>query len=98
MFRSPLILIAAAYALMSLVTLIAYGWDKFRAIREKSRIRERTLHLLEFFGGWPGAIIGRTLFRHKRRKLGFSIITGLISLLHIGLWCMAYWFHTQSLL
>ncbi len=46
---------AALYALVSLLTLIAYGIDKSRAIDGRRRIPERRLHLLELLGGWPGA-------------------------------------------
>jgi uncharacterized membrane protein YsdA (DUF1294 family) len=74
---------------MSLITLCAYGWDKRQAIHGRSRIRERTLHLLELFGGWPGALIGRTLFAHKRRKIWFSVVTGLIIALHLAVWTVA---------
>jgi uncharacterized membrane protein YsdA (DUF1294 family) len=95
--RWILIGVTAAYAVMSLATLIAYGWDKRRAVQEGPRVRERTLHLMEFFFGWPGALVGRMLFKHKRRKFGFSIITFLIAIFHIAVWCMAYWMYTQGL-
>jgi uncharacterized membrane protein YsdA (DUF1294 family) len=88
-----LIAIAAAYALMSLITLCAYGWDKRRAIRGGARIRERTLHLLELLGGWPGALVGRTLFAHKRRKIGFSLVTAAIIMLHLAIWMAALLAH-----
>ena len=45
---------------------------------------------------WPGALVARTVFRHKRRKLGFSIITALIVLLHLAIWSgiyMVHWFN-----
>jgi uncharacterized membrane protein YsdA (DUF1294 family) len=92
-----LLIVICVYAAMSLTTLLAYGWDKRQAAMGRWRISERTLHLLELLGGWPGAVVGRTLFHHKRRKLGFSAITAAIALLHIGLWSVAYWTHTQSL-
>jgi uncharacterized membrane protein YsdA (DUF1294 family) len=75
---------------MSLITFIVYGWDKRQASRENWRVRERTLHLLELLFGWPGAVLARTVFKHKRRKLGFSFVTALIVLLHLAAWCVAY--------
>ena len=81
-----LIASAAVYSLMSLITLCAYGWDKREAIRGGPRIRERTLHLLELLGGWPGALIARTLFAHKRRKIWFSVVTASIIALHLAIW------------
>jgi len=84
------------YAVMSLVTFVMYGWDKRQAGREGWRVKERTLHWMELFCGWPGALVARTVFRHKRRKLGFSIITALIVLLHLAIWSgiyMVHWFN-----
>ena len=93
MQHSWLIAIVAAYAVMSLITLIAYGWDKRQAIRGRPRIRERTLHLLDLLGGWPGALVGRTLFSHKRRKLWFSLVTAAIIMLHLAIWIGALLAH-----
>ena len=38
---------------MSLIAFTAYSIDKARARDNGWRISEKTLHLLEFFGGWP---------------------------------------------
>ncbi|WP_233151712.1 DUF1294 domain-containing protein [Pelomonas sp. KK5] len=35
---------------------------------------ERTLHLLALACGWPGALLGRQLLRHKSAKRPFSTI------------------------
>jgi uncharacterized membrane protein YsdA (DUF1294 family) len=83
--RSLALFVLGFYALMSVITLAAYGIDKRRAILGRRRIPERTLHTLEFCCGWPGAIIGRTAFKHKRRKVGFSVITALLILTNIGI-------------
>lgn len=86
--------ILGAYAVMSLVTFVAYGYDKRQAVRARRRIPERTLHLLELACGWPGAIVARTVFRHKRRKLGFSAVTAGIVILHLAGW-IALWYFTR---
>jgi len=83
--RTLLLVVLAFYGLMSVITLAAYGIDKRQAIKGRRRIPERVLHTLEFCCGWPGAIVGRTLFKHKRRKLGFSIITALLVVLNLAL-------------
>ena len=53
---------AAAYlglvAVTSLVSFAAYGFDKRRAATGGRRVPERTLLVLAFLGGWPGAILG----------------------------------------
>ena len=68
---------------MSLVCFSTYGWDKQRAKNGGRRVSERTLQLLAFFGGWPGALIGQRLFRHKTEKLSFLAVFWLIVVLHV---------------
>jgi uncharacterized membrane protein YsdA (DUF1294 family) len=68
--------------LMSIATLLAYRWDKREAQTRGRRIPELRLHLLSLLGGWPGALLGRTLFRHKTRKFWFTLITYGIAIGH----------------
>lgn len=82
--------ILGLYAVASAITLIAYGIDKSRAIQQRRRIPERTLHLLELLGGWPGALVAQPLFRHKRRKPAYMIVFFGIILLHAACWTV-YW-------
>lgn len=82
---APLAL-ASLYAFVSLATLVAFGVDKRRARLGARRVPERTLHLLEVAGGWPGALLGMQLFRHKRRKARYFVVTGVIALAHAGGW------------
>jgi uncharacterized membrane protein YsdA (DUF1294 family) len=77
---------AAFYLLMSLVTFAYYGLDKRRAGRGQWRIPERTLHLLELLGGWPGALAGQAFFRHKRSKSSYMLVFWLIVVLHLLVW------------
>lgn len=53
------------------ITLFTFGLDKWLAVNRKSRIAERTLLLLAFFGGTMGALSGILLFRHKIAKGSF---------------------------
>lgn len=69
---------------MSFVTFIAYGFDKRRAIKGGRRVPERTLHILAFLGGWPGAIFGQRHFRHKTQKLPFQILFWAVFVLHVA--------------
>lgn len=77
---------AAIYGGMSLATLAAFGWDKAAAARGARRIPERTLHLLELLGGWPGALLGAALFRHKTRKPSYLLATGAVAIVHVMAW------------
>jgi len=67
------LLVLGIYLLASSCTLIAYKLDKAAAKRNHRRTPEKTLHLLALIGGWPGAIIGQKLFRHKSKKLSFQV-------------------------
>lgn len=77
---------AIAYALMSVVAFGFYAVDKSRAGIGKRRIPEATLHLLELLFGWPGALAGQQLLRHKTRKLSYQVVFWLIVILHVGAW------------
>ena len=74
--------------LMSLLTLAAYAWDKRQAVRRQWRIPESRLHLLELFGGWPGALVARQWLRHKTEKRSYRLVFWFIVLLHLTLWAL----------
>lgn len=67
---------------LSLLTFIAYGWDKHQAIRTGWRIPESQLHLLSLLAGWPGAMLAQHYFRHKTQKRPFRLIFWLTVSLH----------------
>ncbi len=71
--------------LLSGVCLVAYGIDKQRAGAGERRIPEFTLQSLALFGGWPGALMGQRLFRHKTKKLSFQLVFWLAVVLHLCL-------------
>ena len=75
---------AGAYALGSVLTFSAFGLDKGRAVRRTRRISERTLHALELCFGWPGAIAGMLVFRHKTAKRPYLFVTALVVMLHVA--------------
>ena len=85
-------LVVLLYVFMSAVTFVVYGVDKRAAIRGRSRVPESTLHMLELLCGFPGALVGQQVFRHKRRKLRFVAISWLIAVAHAagwGFWLLA---------
>ncbi len=83
--------------LMSLVTIACYGWDKRQARHGRPRISENRLHVLALLGGWPGALVGRQIFRHKTQKTWFTIKTWLIVAIHVGLIALiCYWLATRN--
>jgi uncharacterized membrane protein YsdA (DUF1294 family) len=68
---------------ITLVTFLAYGYDKAIAGSNRMRIPEKVLLVLTFTGGTVGAFVGRALFRHKTIKRSFRIQLWLVVLLQI---------------
>lgn len=87
--EQDMVIPAAVYLMMvvvmSLASFIAYGLDKRRATNGGRRVPERTLHLLAFLGGWPGALLGQKQFRHKTQKLPFRIAFWLVVVAHVSI-------------
>jgi uncharacterized membrane protein YsdA (DUF1294 family)/cold shock CspA family protein len=63
--------VAAAYAVLSLVSLGQYAVDKRAARLGRWRIPESTLQFTSLIGGWPGSIAAQQFLRHKTRKTAF---------------------------
>jgi len=66
-------LVLGWFALWSVIAFLAFGFDKWRAGRPGQRTPEATLALLGAIGGWPGGLIGMTVFRHKTAKWTFKL-------------------------
>ena len=83
----------AAVLAMSVIAFAAFGIDKRRARLDKNRISEKRLHLFALLGGWPGALLGQSWFRHKTVKLSFRVVLWLIVAMHAMLifgWLWVY--------
>jgi uncharacterized membrane protein YsdA (DUF1294 family) len=78
--------VALAYAALTLLTLVLYGWDKLQARRGGRRVPETTLHLSALVGGFAGAWLGMRAFRHKTQKPRFALVVAASALLHGGFW------------
>ena len=95
------ILVLLWYGLLSVVSAGLYALDKRRAVRNggappprrrRPRIPERTLHLADLLGGWPGGLVARRVFRHKtdaRAKAGFVWTSRAIVAAHLLGWGVA---------
>lgn len=64
----------AAYILISGVAFLMYGADKSAAEQGRWRTSESTLHTIALIGGWPGALVGQRVFRHKTTKQPFRTV------------------------
>ncbi len=82
------------YVLIYLVGINIIGFfamliDKEKAKRGSWRIPEKTLFMFTFLGGGIGTIAGMYLFRHKTKKLRFTIGFPVILITEIAL--VIYW-------
>lgn len=71
--------------LMSIVTLIFFGIDKYKALTRKWRVPEAVLLSLTVIGGAFGGLLGMLAFRHKIRKPMFFITVPLAAVLYTAL-------------
>jgi uncharacterized membrane protein YsdA (DUF1294 family) len=86
--------IVVLYVGASLATMAAYWADKSAAQRGEWRTAESTLHALALIGGWPGALIGQSVFRHKSRKRSFRLIFLATVILNCGALLLYWWRNT----
>ncbi len=75
--------VACWYLAASVAAFGAFAWDKLAARTGRRRLRERTLHILELVGGWPGALAAIFWLRHKSSKAPFLLVTFLIMAAHV---------------
>ena len=68
---------------INLISFIAYGIDKRKAIKNKWRIKEATLLGLSFIGGSIGALMGMIIFHHKTKKPRFKIGVPVMLIIHL---------------
>jgi uncharacterized membrane protein YsdA (DUF1294 family) len=69
--------------LINLIGFFAMLIDKKKAQKGKWRIPEKTLLIITLLGGGVGTILGMYMFRHKTKKLKFTIGFPVILILEI---------------
>jgi uncharacterized membrane protein YsdA (DUF1294 family)/cold shock CspA family protein len=70
-------IIFLVFVVNSLLTILFYYEDKYRARFKYWRIKESVLHIWELLGGWPGALYAQYAFHHKKSKLSYMIVFAL---------------------
>jgi uncharacterized membrane protein YsdA (DUF1294 family)/cold shock CspA family protein len=85
--------VLVAYLLASVVSYVAYAWDKSSAERGAWRTSESALHWMALIGGWPGALVAQQKLRHKTRKNSFRAVFWFTVILNCGLFL---WLFTAS--
>lgn len=92
-----LTILAVDLLLMSVLTLLCYGWDKRQSKRSGWRVPEKRLHLLSLLGGWPGALLAQRWLRHKTIKTRFRVVFWLTVVMHISaVGVVTYFVWTQA--
>ncbi len=91
-FNQIPLVIFLVYIALSIITFLLYAYDKRAAVKGKWRTQESTLQLLSLAGGWPGALIGQQIFRHKTKKRSFRIVFWIVVFANI---CIFGWLHTE---
>ena len=71
--------------IINIIAFVSMYIDKRKAKYGKWRIQEQSLFILALIGGSIGAIIGMYTFRHKTKKLRFSVGFPIILILQIVL-------------
>lgn len=61
------------FIIINIITFFAMWLDKRKAIKGQWRTSETTLLTLVLLGGGIGGIAGMYLFKHKTKKLRFSV-------------------------
>ena len=85
-------LAALWFVAFSVMTLLAFGLDKWRASRSGRRLPESVLALLGALGGWPGGLLGMILFRHKTAKETFQFKFALALIPFAAeIWAWLHW-------
>lgn len=80
------------FGILSVVTWLAFGLDKWRAGRGGQRVAESQLALLAALGGWPGGLLGMILFRHKTAKWTFKLKFALALVPFVAeVWAWWHW-------
>ena len=93
LFKASLLVLGSS-CILSLIAFGMYGLDKNAAQRMAWRVSEKNLHFVAMLCGWPGALIGQQVFRHKTTKAAFqadfrvSVALNLVltALAEYGLW------------
>lgn len=75
------------YILVNIFSFFLYGLDKYKAKKEKWRIRESTLLFFSFLG-IIGGLSGMSVFHHKTKKKKFRILLPLFLIAEVVIACL----------
>ncbi len=87
-------LVWAVVVLLNVVTLLVFGFDKWRSRGDGRRVSERALLWFVFLGGWIGAWLAMGWFRHKTQKQPFRRYAIAWTVLN-PFWLLVWWSFTE---
>ncbi len=77
-------------AVMSIITLCAYYFDKQKAIKGKWRTKEKTLLLLSALFGSIGGLFSLYVIRHKNKHWYFVLTNVVAFVVHVAIGIVIY--------
>jgi uncharacterized membrane protein YsdA (DUF1294 family)/cold shock CspA family protein len=75
---------------VNILQFLLYGYDKMISGTQRTRIPEKLLHLISALGGTVGALLGMTVFKHKRLKIDFKLVLLVIFFLQLLIVMIAF--------
>ena len=78
-------------AIVNVLAILFFGWDKLCAKKDRWRVPELRLMLLALIGGSVGALLAMKIFRHKTMHFKFKYGIPLILLLQIAWVFYLHW-------
>ena len=88
--QSLIVIVVGWYFAWSMLAFFVFMADKRAARRHRRRVPERTLHLTEVLGGFPGAFIAIFMLRHKSSKPSFLIVSIFASVVNLVMLYLLY--------
>jgi uncharacterized membrane protein YsdA (DUF1294 family) len=70
---------------INFTAFVVFGLDKMSSRMQGQRIPEIILHLISLAGGFVGSFAGMLYFRHKTKKMAFSLIPLACLIIYLGI-------------
>jgi uncharacterized membrane protein YsdA (DUF1294 family) len=83
--------------IFNVISFLQFGIDKYKSIKNKWRISEKTLILSAFFMGRAGSLLGMIVFHHKTKHIKFKILIPLAFVVNIVVIIGGYYLATGKI-
>jgi len=85
----------AVFVGVNVVTMLAYGYDKYVSQARGRRVPEAALHIMAAAGGTPGAFLGQLVFRHKTCDRRFRLVFWAIAAVQVTILLLISQFRSE---